>query len=221
MWPDATSNTPLYSRNIKCCAYCQLNLFLLKIKLMNHHEKTDKQVVFAQLLCFLFATLLGLIADVFDKEGREIVFKLVDSIFITGTILVAMKMAREGWDMTAAGYTLLSIAWGVFFLAKDFQEQRVGDDILASSFYFLLPSMILISFYTPFPLFIKIIGLLTIIPSLIGLILIKTKAAETDYLIWRRISYQAVHITSLFWGFFFLWQYRKSLKKVQPESQNL
>jgi hypothetical protein len=46
-------------------------------------------------------------------------------------ILVAMKMAREEWDMAAAGYTLLSIAWGVFFLAKDFQEQTVGDDILA------------------------------------------------------------------------------------------
>ena len=181
---------------------------------MNRHEKTDKEIVIAQLICFLIATFLGFIADIFDKEGRDIVFKLVDSIFITGTILVAMKMAREGWDMTAAGYTLLSIAWGVFFLAKDFQEQTVGDDILASSFYFLLPSMILISFYTPFPLLIKIIGLLTIIPSLVGLILIKTKADEADFLIWRKISYQSVHATSLCWGFFLLWQRRKEMKQI-------
>ena len=132
-----------------------------------------------------------------------------------------MKLAREGWDMAAAGYTLLSIAWGVFFLAKDFQEQSVGVDILASSFYFLLPSMILIFFYTPFPLFLKVIGLLTIVPSLIGLIFIKTDAAKADYLLWRKISYQAVHITSLCWGFFFLWQYRKASKKKKSELENL
>ena len=156
-------------------------------------------------------------ADIFDKEGREVLYKFVDAIFITGTILVAIKLAREGWDMAAAGYTLLSIAWGVFFLAKDFQEQTVRVDILASSFYFLLPSMILITFYTPFNLTIKAIGLLTILPSLIGLVYIKTDAAKADYLLWRKISYQAVHITSLFWGFFFVWQYRKATKKLEQE----
>ena len=160
---------------------------------------------------------LVFLADLFDKEGRGVIYKFVDAIFITGTILVAIKLAREGWDMAAAGYTLLSIACGVLFLAKDFQEQTVGIDILASSFYFLLPSMILITFYAPFPLFIKAIGLLTIVPSLIGLIFIKTDAAKSDYLIWRKISYQAVHIASLCWGFFFLWQYRKATKKLEQE----
>ena len=188
---------------------------------MSHHEKTDKQVVFSQFICFLLASAIGFTGDLFDKEGREVIYKFVDAIFITGTILVAMKLAREGWDMAAAGYTLLSIAWGVFFLAKDFQEQTVGVDILASSFYFLLPSMILIFFYTPFPLFLKVIGLLTIVPSLIGLIFIKTDAAKADYLLWRKISYQAVHITSLCWGFFFLWQYRKASKKMKSELENL
>ena len=188
---------------------------------MSHHEKTDKQVVISQLICFLLASVIGFMADLFDKEGREVIYKFVDAIFITGTILVAMKLAREGWDMAAAGYTLLSIAWGVFFLAKDFHEQTVGVDILASSFYFLLPSMILITFYAPFPLFIKVIGLLTIVPSLIGLIFIKTDAAKADYLLWRKISYQVVHITSLCWGFFFLWQYIKATKKVYPEVEKL
>ena len=193
------------------------NLFLLSNTLMNHHEKTNKEVVISQLICFLLATILGFTADLFANEGKQIIYKFVDAIFITGTILVAMKMAREGWDMAAAGYTLLSIAWGVFFLAKDFQLQAVGEDILASSFYFLLPSMILISFYTPFPLFIKIIGLFTIIPSLIGLVLIKTKFADSEYLIWRKISYQSVHITSLCWGFFLLWQRKKEMKQMhQP-----
>ena len=119
--------------------------------------------------------------------------------------------------MVAAGYTLLSIAWGVFFLAKDFHQQTVGDDILASSFYFLLPSMILISFYAPYPLLIKLIGLLTVLPSLVGLILIKTNADEVDFLTWRKISYQSVHVTSLCWGFFLFWQFKKERKQAHQK----
>ena len=188
---------------------------------MSHHAETDKQVVVTQFICFFLGSVIALTSNLFDEENREIIFKFVHAIFITGTILVAMKLAREGWDMAAAGYTLLSIAWGVFFLAKDFQQLKVGIDIMASSFYFLLPSMILISFYAPFHLYIKIIGLLTILPSLIGLILLKTHAAIADYLLWRKISYLAVHITSLCWGFFFLWQYRKATKKVQPQIEKL
>ena len=53
-------------------------------------------------------------------------------------------------DLPAAGYTVLSIAWDVFFLAKDFQRLEVGNDIFASAFYFLLPSLVLIVFYQPF-----------------------------------------------------------------------
>ena len=165
---------------------------------------------------FFLGSVIALTSDLFIKEGREVFYKFVDAIFITGTILVAIKLVKEVWDMTAAGYTLLSIAFGVFFLAKDFQQLTVGIDIMASSIYFLLPSMILISFYAPFPLYIKIIGLITILPSLIGLILLKTHAAKADYLLWRKISYLAVHITSLCWGFFFLWKYIKVTKKVHP-----
>jgi hypothetical protein len=92
---------------------------------------------------------------------------------------------------------------GCIFLAKDFQQQDVGSDILASSFYFLLPSMILIAFYERFPLFIKIAGIITILPALIGLIYVKMETSSQAYLIWRKVSYQSVHILSLLWGFFF------------------
>lgn len=180
---------------------------------MNQHEKSDRQVVFAQLICFLLASILGFSADFFGTEFRQIIYKFVDAIFITGTILVAMKLAREGWDMPAAGYTLLSIAWGVFFLAKDFHQQDVGSDILASSFYFLLPSMILIAFYGRFPLFIKIITIFTILPSLIGLIYVKSETISPAYHLWRKISYQSVHIVSLVWGFFFYLMHKRNILK--------
>ena len=179
---------------------------------MTQQEKSDRQVIFAQLTCFLIATILGFSADLFGAGFRQIIYKFVDATFITGTILVAMKLAREGWDMPAAGYTLLSIAWGVFFLAKDFQQQDVGSDILASSFYFLLPSMILIAFYGRFPLFIKIATIITILPALIGLIYVKMEASSQAYLLWRKVSYQSVHIVSLLWGLFIYKMHKRNLK---------
>ena len=101
---------------------------------MNFHERHEKQVIYAQIICFLLASIFGFTADVFNDATRQIIYKFVDSLFITGTLLVAMKLAREGWDMPAAGYTLVSIAWGSLFLAKDFQQLSVGQDISASSF---------------------------------------------------------------------------------------
>lgn len=76
---------------------------------MTHHAKTDKEVVYIQLICFLLASLLGFTGDIFGSDGKQIAYKFTDAIFITCMILVAMKMAREGWDMAAGGYTLLSI----------------------------------------------------------------------------------------------------------------
>ena len=38
---------------------------------MSHHEKTDKQVVISQLICFLFASVIGFMADLFIKEGGK------------------------------------------------------------------------------------------------------------------------------------------------------
>lgn len=91
---------------------------------INQHEKSDKQVIIAQLICFLLATILGFSDDLFGAGFQQIIYKFVDAIFITGTVLVAMKLAREGWDMPAAGYTLLSIAWGVFFWPKTFRNKK-------------------------------------------------------------------------------------------------
>ena len=181
---------------------------------MKEPRKNQNQIVVAQLCCFLFAAIFGLSGHLFSEASRPILYKMVDAIFITGTILLAMKLASDGWDMPAAGFTLLSIAWGVFFLAKDFHEQEVGEDIFTSAFYFLLPSMILVTFYPRFPLLIKIVSLLTIVPSLIGLIASKTGVPLEEYDIWRTINYQSVHITSLFWGFFFFMEFRKSRLNV-------
>jgi hypothetical protein len=179
---------------------------------MNQHTAADKQVIPAQLVFFIIASLFGFSGDLLPGEFKLIMYKLADALFITGCIILAMMMARKGWDLPASGFTVLSIAWGVFFLAKDFRGHEIGNDIFASGFYFLLPSMILIAIYKPFPAIIKILTLITIFPSLLVLISMKTGTMLSYDDIIRKTGYQIIHIVSLVWGVYFYWKYRKELR---------
>ena len=178
---------------------------------MNQHEIADRTAIPALFICFVIASSIGFTGDLWPVELKPIFYKAADSFFITGCIIVAMKLARKGWDLPASGYTVLSIAWGVFFLAKDFRGHEIGNDIFASAFYFLLPSMILISLYKPFPLFIKVLTLITIIPSLVVLISLKTETILSYDDIIRKLGYLIIHFASLFWGTFFFWKYKKEI----------
>jgi hypothetical protein len=179
---------------------------------MNQHTLADKQVIPAQLVFFIIASLFGFSGDLLPGEFKLIMYKLADALFITGCIILAMMMARKGWDLPASGFTVLSIAWGVFFLAKDFRGHEIGNDIFASAFYFLVPSMILIVFYKPFPTIIKILTLITIFPSLLVLISMKTGTMLSYDDIIRKTGYQIIHFVSLVWGVYFYWKYRKELR---------
>jgi hypothetical protein len=179
----------------------------------NQHAIVDKQVIPAQLIFFIVASLFGFSGDLLPGEFKLILYKLADALFITGCIILAMMMARKGWDLPASGFTVLSIAWGVFFLAKDFRGQEIGNDIFASAFYFLLPSMILIAFYKPFPMIIKILSLVTIIPSLLVLLSLKTGTMLSIDDITRKAGYQIIHVVSLVWGIYFYLKYRKEARQ--------
>jgi hypothetical protein len=180
---------------------------------MNQHAIADKQVIPAQLVFFLVASFFGFSGDLWPGEITLILYKLADALFITGCIILAMMMARKGWDLPASGFTVLSIAWGVFFLAKDFRGQEIGNDIFASAFYFLLPSMILIAFYKPFPRFIRVITLITIIPSLLVLLSLKSGIMLAYDDIIRKSGYQIIHFVSLVWGIYFYLKYKKEFRQ--------
>jgi hypothetical protein len=180
---------------------------------VNQHAIADKQVVPAQLIFFIVASLFGFSGDLLPGELKLILYKLADALFISGCIIIAMMMARKGWDLPASGYTVLSIAWGVFFLAKDFRGQEIGNDIFASAFYFLLPSMILIALYRPFPAIIRVLTLITIIPSLLVLVSLKTGTLLSYDDIIRKAGYQIIHFVSLVWGIYFYWKYRREFTR--------
>jgi len=89
----------------------------------------------------------------------------------------------------------------------------VGNDIFASAFYFLLPSLGLIVTYHPFPRWLKALTLLGCVPSLLELIILKSGRGGAYEDLIRTSGYRFIHLLSLTWGAFFYWQYRRELRQ--------
>lgn len=172
-------------------------------------HKADYHVVPAQMICFSISFSLTLFTIFIHGVHSEILFKLKDVFFITGTTLLSIKLTRDGWEMPAAGLILLAIGWAVIFAATDFFGQKAAIDMLSSAFYFMFPAMILITFYKPFYLWIKILCWVCIVNFLLMLIK-KIYYPELIFnIIIVGINITIIHIVSLAWGFFFLFKHRK------------
>ena len=184
------------------------------------HIKEDGLVVKWQLLIFSLAFILSnFIGPFLPITPAEMVFKFVDMLFICGTILLAVKLAREGWDMAAAGFTILGIGWGVIFAALDFQHLEIDMEVRTSAAYFFLPCMILIAQYKPFPWWLKLLTLLCMVPFVVSLFVQKISPhSEKPLIQWLLTGFGIFHLTSLLWGIFFYRQYKRQVK-VSAKSQ--
>ena len=179
---------------------------------MTHHEREDKLIINTQFICFVLAFLIPLIASAFPQYGNSFIWKSADALVITGTVLLSIKAARDGWEMAAAGFILISIGWGGYFIQHEFAGET-GKGVLASSFYFFFPSMLLISFYRPFHWYVKIVTLLSILPPLIVLILVAGKS-KPDYIDFcTSLNFKFLHFTAFIWGLHFM---AEKTKKYPP-----
>jgi len=184
------------------------------------HINEDGLVVKWQLIIFSLAFILGFfVGPVLPKTPSEMVFKMVDMLFICGTILLAVKLAREGWDLAVTGFTILGIGWGVIFAALDFQHLEIDMEIRTSAAYFFLPCMILIAHYKPFPTWLKLITVWCMVPFIISLFVQKINPHNEKLLMtWLIWGFNSFHVVSLIWGIFFYRQYKKE-QKVLSKSQ--
>ena len=77
---------------------------------MNRHDVADQEVVPAQFIAFTLACAMGLLGGFFPPSVSVVAYKFADAVFITGCVLMAMKLGHKGWDLPAASYTVPSIA---------------------------------------------------------------------------------------------------------------
>ncbi len=187
------------------------------------HIREDGLLVKWQLLIFSLAFVLGnFVGPFLPKTPSDMVFKMVDMFFICGSILLAIKLAREGWDMAASGFTILGIGWGIIFAAMDFEHLKIDMEVRTSAAYFFIPSMIMIAYYKPFPLWLKLLTLWCMVPFTVSLFVQKLYPHDEKLLMqWVLGGFGSFHFLSLIWSIFFYRQYRKQFKasaKTQAEN---
>lgn len=174
--------------------------------------KSDDHVVPAQLICFLLSFLFLLQTLLIHGTATPVLMRMKDTFFITGTTLLSIKLTRDGWEMPAAGFIILAIGWGVLFAATDLLEEKTGFYNLASAFYFVLPAMVLMTFFKPFPVWLKILLIMNIIPFLVSVAIKIANPKSVHIIYWSVINILFMHIVSLIWSIYFFVQHRKQRK---------
>ena len=82
---------------------------------MNRHDVADQDVVPAQFIAFLLACAMGLLGGLFLPSVSALAYKFADAVFITGCVLVAMKLARKGWRICRRRATRCFPLSGTYF----------------------------------------------------------------------------------------------------------
>lgn len=177
-------------------------------------HKADDHVVPAQLVCFSLSFLLLIQSLIIYGPVTEVLVRVKDAMFITGTTLLSIKLARDGWEMPSAGFIILTIGWGVLFTASDNLGQKTGFNNLASAFYFVAPAMILVAFYKPFKLWVRLLLIINITPFLVSLGL-KIADTKNDRIIYLSvINILFMHFISLIWSISFFVEHRRQKRSI-------
>lgn len=177
-------------------------------------HKADDHVIPAQLLCFIGSFLCLVQSLIFHGAVTEVLVRVKDALFITGTTLLSIKLVRDGWEMAGGGFILLTIGWGVLFTASDNLGQQAGFNNLASAFYFVAPAMLLIAFYKPFNFWIKLLLLINITPFLVSLAFKIAEFKGNSIIYLSVINILFMHLVSVIWSIYFFGEHRR-LKRAE------
>lgn len=189
-----------------------------------NHQEQDLHIVRWQLILFSIALVFPFATLPFfhSDSASEAIGKIIDMLFVSGSILLAIKLAREGWDLAAAGYTILGIGWGILFAGIDFHSLDLDKEVQTSAAYFFLPSMLLIACYKPFPWWIKFLTISCIIPFLLALLTQKNVIGNHRQVgVCVGIGFNLFHVTSIFWGVFFYLHHRRLVLESQENANPL
>lgn len=125
--------------------------------------------------------------------------------FIAGTSLYAAKLHTEKWHISSAGFILLSIGQGISFAEPD----PTNIESLASAFMVFLPGMFFIAYYSGFPKWLRLLGLLAVVPVLVAIVKIDSSNfnPSSDY-IYVVISYILIQLVSFGWVYYIFRPYK-------------
>jgi len=149
------------------------------------------------------------------------------AMLILGCVALGIKLSEEKKTMPSIGFTMMSITQSVIFITYTISlNSHEGLEevfkVYMSSMFLLIPSMILIAFYSDFPKWLNILGVLACIPLLIENIAYANSGVLTQNLMnLDGIGQLLFSITAFFWGLWTIRNAKKELKSndIKPNEQ--
>jgi hypothetical protein len=179
-------------------------------------EREERHLPVLIALCFVGNLILGGIGQLFPENSFWQLFSWQwgSLLFMAGTSLYAAKLHTEKWHISSAGFILLSIGQGIFFTIHDNGSTHEAQSLFATGIMVFLPGMLFLCYYSGFPVWVRIFGVLSILPFLIVMIKIDMKSYDVkNDLIYNVISFVMVQITGICWSYYVFRPYRKT--KIQ------
>ena len=132
-------------------------------------------------------------------------------LFMAGTSLYAAKLATDKWHISSAGFILLSIGQGIIFTLQNTGFSKESQALFASAVMVFLPGMFFLCYYSGFPVWLRISGLVTMIPFLITMIKIDNQRFDINKDMWLNITgFVMLQFIGICWGYFAVRPYKKT-----------
>ncbi len=144
--------------------------------------------------------ILSLIGSCYPAQSvAQTAFFKADALFaISAFACLAAKASGERFDVPAAGFSILAIAQGLFL--TEINEVNKWDIATSSlGVLFMIPAFILISYYTLFPIWLRIAGIISLIPFII-LLIIRMYTKEENPTALENIIFLIFQIVTLCWA---------------------
>jgi hypothetical protein len=179
-------------------------------------EREERHLPVMIAICFIGNFVLGAIGQSFpnDSFGQVFAWQWGSLFFMAGTSLYAAKLHTDGWHISSAGFILLSIGQGIIYTMQNAGHNEEAMGVFALGVMVFFPGMLFLSYYSGFPVWLRLLGLLAVLPFMVVMAKIDMKTFEEHKdMGWNIAGFVMLQSTSVLWSYFVLRPYKNT--KVQ------
>lgn len=176
--------------------------------------REEKHLPILITICFVGNFILGGIGQAMPSMsfGQLFAWQWSSLLYMAGCCLFGAKLHTEKWHISSAGFILISIAQGIFYTLQNGSANDASDtSLFAAGMMVFIPGMIFICYYSGFPLWLRILGLVATIPFIILMTKIDSGIYDDKKDMWfNATGFFLIQLTSVLWCYFVFRPYRKT-----------
>jgi hypothetical protein len=181
-------------------------------------EREQKHLPILISVCFVGNFLLGGLGELFapNSFGQVFSWQWGSLLFMAGGSLFAAKLATEKWHISSAGFILLCIGQGIFYTMQNKLPADASTSDFATGIMVFLPGMLFLTYYSGFPVWLRIYNVIAVLPFLFVMIKIDMmNYVEAKDMPYNIAGFAMTQVAGIFWSYFAIRPYGKL--RIQPK----